>query len=86
MERRDRGTVGNEAAEGVVGDEGGVVGEGQFGNWAGEVAGVEPALDGGTVEGVTGGEDNRVGHYFQRYRTLEVLRKLTPRHSPYYMI
>lgn len=50
--------------------------EGQFGNWASPVTSVEPPLDGGTVEGMTGGEYNRVGHYFEGNGTLEVVRKL----------
>jgi len=61
----------------VVGDEGGVCREGQFGNWASAVAGVQPALDGGAVEGVAGREDDGVGHDFQGNRTLEVVRKLS---------
>ena len=54
----------------MVGDEGGVCREGQFGNWASAVAGVQPALDGGAVEGVAGREDDGVGHNFQGNRTL----------------
>jgi len=54
----------------VVGDERRVFREGQFGNWAGAMAGVEPALDGGAVEGVAGREDDGVGHNFQGNRTL----------------
>ena len=49
----------------MVGDEGGVCREGQFGNWASAVAGVQPALDGGAVEGVAGREDDGVGHDLQ---------------------
>lgn len=72
----DEGIVGNQAAEGVVGDEGRVVGEGQLGNWACAVAGIQPALDGDPVKCVARGEYNRVGHYFQRNRTLEIVWEL----------
>lgn len=64
----------------MVGDEGRVVGKGQFGNRAGAVAGVKPALDGGPIKGVTRREYNRVGHYFERNRALEIVRELS-RHS-----
>lgn len=40
----DEGKIRNEAAEGVVGNEGRGFGQGEFGNWACTVAGVQPAL------------------------------------------
>ncbi|URE22755.1 hypothetical protein MUK42_03637 [Musa troglodytarum] len=74
--------VGDEAAEGVIGDEGRGGREGKFGERAGAVTAVEPALDGGAVEGVTGGEDHRVGHHLQRDGATEVLRQLFHLHPP----
>lgn len=65
----------------MVGDKGRAVRKGQFGNRTCPVTGVEPPLDGGSVEGVTRGDDNRVGHYLEGNRTFKVVRELSRHYS-----
>lgn len=57
----------------MVGNQGRVFRQGELGDWACPIAGINPLLDGDPVEGVTRLDDDRVGHDLEGDRATEIV-------------